>query len=116
MAITRYSREPTPTCDVRSSRCGTTRTVAVVGELDLAGVRALDRAVNDALDERPETVVIDLSATAFIDSAGMGSLVRGHRRAVARDVRLVIIPAPARVHRIFELCGLDDVLPFVSAR
>jgi anti-sigma B factor antagonist len=90
--------------------------VTVIGELDRAGVQALERAVNEALDQRPEIVVIDLSATAFIDSAGMGSLVRGHRRAVDRAVRLALIPAPDRVHRIFELCGLDDVLPFVSGR
>jgi anti-sigma B factor antagonist len=87
----------------------------VAGELDLAAADRLDRAIGDALAARPETVVVDLAAATFIDSTGVRSLVRGHQLAGDRQVRLVVLPAAERVHRVFELCGLDDVLPFAHA-
>jgi anti-anti-sigma factor len=98
----------------RTSVCGHTRTVTVEGEVDIAVVDELAAAVDDALRRAPETVVIDLAATDFIDVSGVRTLLRAHGHAVARSVRLVIVPAPPRVQRIFAACGVEGTLPFVA--
>jgi anti-sigma B factor antagonist len=100
--------------ELRSDRWGTTHTVTVVGDLDLAVADRLDRAIDDALAAGPETVVVDLAGATFIDSTGVRSLLRGHHLAEDRQVRLVVLPADEGVHRVFELCGLADVLPFAQ--
>jgi anti-sigma B factor antagonist len=97
---------------LRSDTWGTTHTLTVAGDLDLAVSHEVDRAIDDALAARPETVVVDLAAATFIDSTGVRSLVRAHQLAGDRRVRLVVLPAAEHLHRVFELCGLDDVLPF----
>jgi anti-sigma B factor antagonist len=102
--------------DLRSSVCGTTRTVVCAGELDLASSSAFEAAVATAIGAEPETVVIDLSAVVFIDSTGVHALMRARRHAEARHVRLVIIPAPDRVHEVFAICGVETELPFVPGR
>jgi anti-sigma B factor antagonist len=99
---------------VDASVCGTTRTLTVHGELDLAVVAELDAAVGAALRHHSETVVVDLSGIEFIDSSGVRCLLRAQRQAEARRVRLVVCRAPEHVQRVFALCGLETRLPFVG--
>jgi anti-anti-sigma factor len=96
--------------DVRSA--GTTRTVLLAGEFDLAAKDHFGTALASALAEDPETVVIDLTALEFIDSVGINAILRAHRHAESAGVRFVLIPGPELVQRVFRLCGLDTTLPF----
>ncbi len=101
-----------PLFRVESSRRGTTPIVAVHGELDVATTSALARAAGDAIAAEPETVVIDLAAVTFMDSSAVRLLVGVHRRVREARIRLVLVPAPEPVQRIFRICGLGTRLPF----
>jgi anti-sigma B factor antagonist len=90
-------------------------TVALTGELDLAGVSALDDALR-AAREAPGALTIDLSELEFIDSSGLGVLVRFNNAATAAGFEYAVIPGPDAVHRAFVLSGLDQMLPFAPAR
>ncbi|MGI8904582.1 MAG: STAS domain-containing protein [Solirubrobacteraceae bacterium] len=91
---------------------GTTSTIALAGECDLACQQALRDAVGEALYRRPECLVLDLCLLSFIDSTGIQVVVETARRASRQDTRLVIIPGPRAVHRVFEICQLTEMLPF----
>jgi STAS domain-containing protein len=53
-----------------------------------------------------------MTATQFCDSAGLGVLVRAHKRALADGGELrLVIPASAMVRRVFALTGIDRVIP-----
>jgi anti-anti-sigma factor len=88
-------------------------TVALSGELDLAGVSALDDALRAARDAGGP-LTIDLSDLAFIDSSGLGVLVRFNNAATTAGFEYAVLPGPAAVHRPFVLSGLDRMLPFAS--
>jgi anti-sigma B factor antagonist len=90
-------------------RDGGTVTVAVLGELDLTGAEALDREVR-RVEEQAERLVIDLRALEFVDSSGVKVLIDAHRRAVAANRGLRVLPGqgqPARVLRLLEVTSLD---------
>ena len=70
---------------------------------------ALERVLTLPLVNR---VSLDLSALSFIDSVGIGVVTRFAYDLQARMIPLRIIPAPPAVHRVFELTGLADALPF----
>jgi anti-sigma B factor antagonist len=57
------------------------------------------------------TVVLDLRATDFCDSAGLSVLVRAHRRALAEGGELRLVVTTPQVARILEVTGLDRWLP-----
>ena len=58
------------------------------------------------------TMVVDLTATRFCDSAGLQELVRAHKRAVADGGGLrLVIPADAALLRVFDVTGLDGIIP-----
>jgi anti-sigma B factor antagonist len=101
------------TFDVSASVCGTTHVISLRGELDLSTAEELDAVLEQAFAKRAESLVIDLSESTFIDSTGIRSLLAAQRRAERCKTRLVIVPAPPEVQRVFKVCGLETVLPFV---
>ena len=86
------------------------------GEWDLAQEPATRKAIQTALERRPECVVLDLSQLSFIDSTGIHAVVELHTRAAQQNIHLVIIPGPRGVQRPFEICGLTDRLPFLGGQ
>lgn len=57
-----------------------------------------------------DLVVIDLSEISFIDSTGLGVLVRTHQRAVERGGRVGFVRGNGQVSRLLNLTGLDEQL------
>jgi anti-sigma B factor antagonist len=88
--------------------CGTTQIVTVHGELDLAARHQLSAVIDRAIGLLPDRVVIDLSATTFMDSSGVQCLLRAQRHASARQLELIVIPGSAPVQRLLALCGFDE--------
>lgn len=84
--------------------------VAPRGELDIATVDA----VRAELSRRGpgEGLLYDLSALDFVDTSGIALTVEAYRDAQAEGFPLRIRRARDHVQRVFEIAGLEDVLPF----
>jgi anti-anti-sigma factor len=104
----------TPVFRVTTRREAGGATVALSGELDLAGVTQFDEALRTAR-EAGGTLTIDLTDLEFIDSSGLGVLVRFNNGATTAGFEYELIAGPAAVHRAFVLSGLDRMLPFTAA-
>lgn len=87
--------------------------LALSGELDLAGAPDLTEALNEAR-EAGGRLTLDLTDLEFIDSSGLGVLVRFNNAAAADGCVYTVIAGPPQVHRAFVLSGLDQALPFVA--
>ena len=81
--------------------------VTVTGEADLHSAPELDRALHGVLALGGTATVVDLGDVSFIDSTGLGVLLRHQRRFQARGGDLVIVTADRRVLRTLEVTGLD---------
>lgn len=101
--------------DIAVFQRGTTTTIALQGEWDLAQQPATLEALRQVLDARPKCVVLELSRLSFIDSSGLHTIIELQKRCAQRNIRLVIIPGPRAVQRPFEICGLTEILPFLPA-
>jgi anti-sigma B factor antagonist len=92
-------------------------TVYVRGDLDLAGAPEFHAAADAALADGASTVVIDFSEITFIDSTGLGALVRIHTAATdsGRTMRLVKVPQVAArtitIGGLASLLGVDSTEP-----
>lgn len=83
------------------------RVVAVVGEVDVSNVGALEGAAH-GLSNQALGVVVDLSRATYIDSATIGVLFRLRRRLHRRGQMLRVICAPGSgAWRVLELTGFD---------
>ena len=86
--------------------------VKLTGEFDLSSRQLADdvyASVNGA-----QNVVLDLSDLEFIDSIGIHFVVTAHERAKQEGKAFTIVPGGPQVSRVFNLVGLDDVLPFAD--
>jgi anti-sigma B factor antagonist len=91
--------------------------VAVRGELDLEGAPDLRLALIEAIDENPgRRVVVDLEAVDFLDSAGLGVLVGGLKRARSNDGDLALVATGRSVLKVLELTGLTRVFAIHASR
>ena len=94
------------------------------GELDLATIEtlrtALDAAIADTLHaalsgiETGARLVLDLRGLSFIDSNGLHLLVALDERAHRDGFQLTLLAPAAPIDRAIQVCGLDQVLPFVA--
>jgi anti-sigma B factor antagonist len=92
------------------------QTIALAGEADILGAPELEAAFAEACSGAPAPgrIVLDLRNLTFIDSSGLHALVTGHQLCCARGHDLKVIPGPANVQRLFELTGMNQILPFVE--
>ncbi|HEY2536357.1 MAG TPA: STAS domain-containing protein [Solirubrobacteraceae bacterium] len=90
-------------------------TIALAGEADLSEAPNIEAALADACAGEQERIVVDLRNLTFIDSSGLRALMGGHEQCVSLGHELRIIRGPANIQRVFELSGMDDVLPFCDA-
>lgn len=99
---------------ITASEQGSTSTIELEGEWDLAQQAATTDAIAHALDRRPACLLLDLSQLSFIDSCGVHVLVNARNRCSEQGASLVIIPGPRAVQRVFEICGLIELLRFAD--
>jgi anti-anti-sigma factor len=94
---------------------GETTKAVVAGDFDMQATFTVEPALEGAL-ERPglSALEVDLSRLRFVDSTGIGVLLRVEAEARERGVALRIVPAPPEVQRIFELSGVVEALPFAT--
>jgi len=94
---------------IRTTREGTTATVAAGGEIDLSNVGELRTAVTGAADGC-ERLRLDLCDVDFIDSTGLGGLLELRSTLRARDVTLEIVAGDGPVRQAVEITGLAELL------
>ena len=85
--------------------------ITVSGEVDLATSPELDTAIIAAIESGTSSVAIDLTDVSFMDSSGLGVIVRGLKRCREADKDLDLVITNERVLKVFGITGLDQVIP-----
>lgn len=89
--------------------------LVLAGELDLATTPLLRQAIVSVIAEGTNYLAIDATELEFVDSAGIGALIGGLKRARARGGELRLIgPGPA-LTALLELVELNHVLGIVAS-
>ncbi|HEY2793011.1 MAG TPA: STAS domain-containing protein [Micromonosporaceae bacterium] len=87
------------------------RTLRLSGDLDLVGRDTFLDAITTAVADGVSELLIDLGDLAFIDSTGIGALVRARHTADQNSIRYAVIGATGRIADVLTLAG---VLEFLS--
>jgi anti-sigma B factor antagonist len=82
------------------------------GEIDIASAPRLRAVLTDLLDHGRDRLVVDLDRVDFIDSTGLGLLLEAHRRTQEGSGSLGLVCHTSLCTRLFQVSGLDRVLPF----
>ena len=104
---------------VEVARTGACSVITVVGELDIATAPELVTALDGAAQTDCSQVVVDLLGTTFIDSTGLTTLFRAHRKLEANGsprLSIVVGPRNFEVRRVIDLMGFDEVFTIHESR
>ena len=100
---------------VESELHGSVCLVRVYGEIDMSNDREVLTAIQVAVARNTLRLVVDLTHTTYLDSAGLALLLRLAERIQARQQRLsVVVPVDSPVRTAFELAGLPKVINLES--
>ncbi len=115
MASTSGASDPTRGFRVDVETQDKTVILAATGELDMLTAPRLDEAADQALDNAPQTLVLDLTNVTFLSSAGLSVLVGTHKHA-GDGTDVVIVATGTATQRPLQLMGLDHDLPVYATR
>jgi anti-sigma B factor antagonist len=87
----------------------------VGGEADLATAPQLHAKLVDLVENGTDSVVVDLTPVAFMDSTGLGVLLAGHRRARARGRTIRVVCPEGHTLRVLRLTGMATVFSVYSS-
>ena len=83
--------------------------LSLQGEVDVANGHQVREAALSLFGGGVKTLVVDLTGTEYLDSAGLGVLVGLLKRAKESDLRMVIAGARPQVRRLFEITKLNQI-------
>jgi anti-sigma B factor antagonist len=79
-------------------------------QLDHDAHEGMRTALALATSGRAGALVVDLSEVSFIDSTGMGTLLRADDQLAGEGVRMVVVCPPGPVQRLLAMTRLDGRL------
>jgi anti-anti-sigma factor len=88
----------------------------VGGDLDLATVGQVTTALDQLELERPTLLVLDLQELAFLDLAGLRTILRANEHCKKHEVRFTVIKPRGLASRIFTLTSVHRELDLVDSR
>ena len=90
---------------------GDVAVVAATGEVDVFTAPGLDTEITALLEQGTSRLVVDLSGVSFLDSTGLGVLVKGLKTARDAGGSMQLVVTSDRIRKIFDITGLDASLP-----
>jgi anti-sigma B factor antagonist len=90
--------------------------VAVHGEVDIAVAPDLELRLDAAIRASQGVFVLDLDDVEFLDSSGLGVILRARALLGREDRALAIVCRPGPVRRLFEVAGVADLLFVFGSR
>ena len=100
--------------DVHVHQVDDARVVAPRGELDLATAPALGAALVEAGASGAARVVLDLRDLEFVDSSGIGLILKLKRHFAVEGVGFGVVRGGERVQRAFALSHGERLMPWTD--
>lgn len=89
--------------------------VLVTDPLDTSAAPRVRALLDEAAALRPADLVVDMTACAYIDAAGIGVLLDVHRKVWSDGGRITLRGLSPRVARTLRLARVDRVLQVTAA-
>jgi anti-sigma B factor antagonist len=96
-------------CIVTDSWHDSVVVIRCVGDLDMLTIPVLEKQIDTALEKKPTSMIVDLSAVDFLASVAMGLLVEACDRCGDATQFMVVADGPA-TSRPMRLIGLSALM------
>jgi anti-sigma B factor antagonist len=95
--------------DHRLQWVGPQAVVTMPAEIDITNAGEIRQQLLAAAGHDATVLIIDMSGTTFCDSAGVQAIIDARNQTAAAHIQLRLVAAA--VLRIFQLVGIDQLIP-----
>lgn len=85
--------------------------VTAKGEIDVFTAPDLDEGLRAVLAKGGDKIIVDLTGVAFLDSTGLGVLVKCLKAARTSGGWVRLVVRTEKIRKIFDITGLDAAMP-----
>lgn len=88
--------------------------VKIVGKFNIEQAEQFDGFINSVLAACPRTVAIDFSEITYIDSSGLGSMIKAMNTVKGQGAEFILYDLPDNISKILQLAYLDKFFTIMS--
>lgn len=100
---------------LEDSQHGEATVVAVAGELDALSAPQLDAHLTGLWTNLPDYLVVDLSEVEFLDSTGLGVLIKALTHLRENGAEMAVVATTPRVLKVLAITGMDQVMTVAAS-
>src|SRR5215831_14690084 len=89
--------------------------LAIIGQLDVAGLHAIDVKFHGYTAARRRPTLVDISGLGFISSLGMGMFVSCARSLQRYGAKMVLLNPKPEIEEALKTVGIDQGIPIVRS-
>lgn len=90
--------------------------LAINGDVDASSSIQLDESLNAAITDNKGKILVDGTHLNYISSAGLGVFMSYIEDLKTKNINMVIFGLNEKVHNVFEILGLDQLLQIVTTK
>ena len=88
--------------------------IKLIGKYDIEELLFFSTVFSDEISKRPEIIALDLEELTYIDSSGIGSLIRYVNIALKENIEFICYNLNKNIENIFKISKLDQFLNILS--
>ena len=86
------------------------------GILDGTKAEDFQQQIEQSIENGVDTILVDFSQVTFMDSSGLGALVKAFKTLKTAEVDLLLCSVNEQVRMLFELTGMDGYFLILDNR
>jgi len=102
------------TCSIAGHTIGRASLVEVAGEIDIATVSLLAKALGDAVRCGRGNLILDAQNLTYIDSAGIQTLVSTQQKLETQGRKIAVVGCHGIFHKLISTSRLENRFPMYS--
>ncbi len=100
--------------ELKLNTVGKIKVIEIYGKFDIESTEEFESIFNKQLESSPELLAIDMNKLDYIDSSGIGSLIKSLNNIKNQKGKLMLVGLKPMILNVFKLAKLDMFFQIMS--
>ncbi|MBM9588935.1 STAS domain-containing protein [Leptospira sp. 201903075] len=101
--------------ELKLNTTGKIKTIEIAGKFDIESTEEFESIFAKLIEPNPSVVSIDMSRLDYIDSSGIGSLIKSLNSLKNKKGKLILVGMKPMIQNVFKLAKLDMFFEIMNA-
>ncbi|GBF49515.1 anti-sigma factor antagonist [Leptospira ryugenii] len=93
--------------ELKLNTAGKIKTIEISGKFDIESTEEFESIFAKVIEPNPTVVAIEMSRLDYIDSSGIGSLIKSLNLLKSKKGKLILVGMKPMIQNVFKLAKLD---------